>query len=123
MPHRFIHIFPFEQITRVFSNDMMVGNAIIDGMVDINTVDGFQGREKDVIIFSCVRANGGSGIGFLEDIRRMNVGLTRAKYSLWVVGNETSLRASQPWSRFIDHCHIKRSIIKLSDPLMHLDGV
>nr|GFB28907.1 probable helicase MAGATAMA 3 [Tanacetum cinerariifolium] len=44
-------------------------------VVDINTVDGFQGREKDVAIFSCVRSNK-EGIGFVKDFRRMNVGST-----------------------------------------------
>ncbi|KAH8968929.1 hypothetical protein BDL97_02G009000 [Sphagnum fallax] len=53
-------------------------------LVDINTVDGFQGREKDVAIFSCVRASQGKGIGFVSDFRRMNVGLTRARTSMLV---------------------------------------
>ncbi|KAL4817655.1 SEN1 N terminal-domain-containing protein [Aspergillus spinulosporus] len=61
------------------------GNAIFN-MIDFNTTDAFQGREAEVIIFSCVRASN-KGIGFLSDIRRMNVGLTRAKSSLWVLGN------------------------------------
>ena len=43
-----------------------------------------QGREKDVAIFSCVRANEGKGIGFVSDFRRMNVGLTRARASMLV---------------------------------------
>uniref|UniRef100_A0A175YEM1 DNA2/NAM7 helicase-like C-terminal domain-containing protein n=1 Tax=Daucus carota subsp. sativus TaxID=79200 RepID=A0A175YEM1_DAUCS len=52
--------------------------------VDINTVDGFQGREKDVAIFSCVRASKDKGIGFVSDSRRMNVGITRARSSVWL---------------------------------------
>ena len=65
--------------------------------LDINTVDGFQGREKDVIIFSCVRSSPNVKgkqadseayrIGFLQDKRRMNVGLTRARASMLVVCN------------------------------------
>jgi superfamily I DNA and/or RNA helicase len=48
-----------------------------------------QGREKDVAIFSCVRANEGKGIGFVSDFRRMNVGLTRARASMLVgTGNQ-----------------------------------
>lgn len=45
----------------------------------------FQGREKDVAIFSCVRASEEGGIGFLDDIRRMNVGITRAKSAVLVL--------------------------------------
>uniref|UniRef100_A0A6B2KXA7 Helicase ATP-binding domain-containing protein n=1 Tax=Arcella intermedia TaxID=1963864 RepID=A0A6B2KXA7_9EUKA len=68
--------------------------------VEVNTVDAFQGREKDFIIFSCVRTD---GIGFLSDIRRMNVALTRGKYGMWVVGNENLLCKNPAWSDFIDY--------------------
>merc|ERR1719318_722722 len=59
----------------------------------VNTVDGFQGSERDVIIISCVRGGVG-GIGFLQDRQRLNVALTRAKYSLVVVGNMGTLRSA-----------------------------
>jgi superfamily I DNA and/or RNA helicase len=47
--------------------------------VEVHTVDGFEGREKQIILFSTTRSNNGDTIGFLQDWRRMNVGLTRAK--------------------------------------------
>ena len=53
--------------------------------VEINTVDAFQGREAKIVIFSAVRAAGSHGIGFLSDVRRMNVALTRAKHFLFVI--------------------------------------
>lgn len=70
--------------------------------VDFNTTDAFQGRESEIIIFSCVRASSTRGIGFLDDIRRMNVGLTRAKSSLWVLGNSRSLSQNEFWGGLIE---------------------
>ena len=52
-----------------------------------------QGKEADVVIFSCVRAHSrGAGVGFLADVRRMNVGLTRARHALWILGHSSTLR-------------------------------
>jgi hypothetical protein len=77
------------------------GNKIVN-LVDFNTTDAFQGRESEIIIFSCVRASPSGGIGFLQDIRRMNVGLTRAKSSLWVLGNSDSLQRGEFWAKLIE---------------------
>ena len=75
------------------------GNSIFTA-IEFNTTDAFQGRESEIIIFSCVRASN-KGIGFLADIRRMNVGLTRAKSSLWVLGNSQSLVQGEFWKGLI----------------------
>ncbi|OBT68370.1 hypothetical protein VE03_02935 [Pseudogymnoascus sp. 23342-1-I1] len=74
------------------------GDDILDE-IDTNTTDAFQGREAEVIIFSCVRTMG--GVGFLRDVRRMNVGLTRAKSSLWVIGDSSTLQRDRVWSNMI----------------------
>lgn len=77
------------------------GNGIVED-IEFNTTDAFQGRESEVIIFSCVRASAAGGIGFLQDIRRMNVGLTRAKSSMWVLGNSQSLVRGEFWRKLIE---------------------
>ena len=69
--------------------------------IEFNTTDAFQGREREIIIFSCVRASPSGGVGFLSDIRRMNVGLTRAKSSLFVLGNAQSLLRNEFWGKLV----------------------
>ena len=77
------------------------GPGVLD-TVDFNTTDAFQGRECDIIIFSCVRASPTGGIGFMTDIRRMNVGLTRARSSLWILGDARALRQGEFWRALIE---------------------
>jgi DNA polymerase III delta prime subunit len=60
-------------------------------MISINTVDGFQGQERDVIVISMVRSNDEGQIGFLRDLRRMNVAITRARMKLIILGNKETL--------------------------------
>jgi len=80
--------------------------------VDFNTVDGFQGQEKDIIVLSCVRAGPAlESIGFLRDERRMNVALTRAKCSLFVLGHAPTLeRSDENWRSLIQDAR-KRSLL------------
>ncbi len=64
--------------------------------IEIKTVDGFEGREKEVIIFSTVRNNEEGHIGFLADKKRLNVGLTRAKRGLFVLGSISTIKGGKP---------------------------
>ncbi len=56
-------------------------------LISINTVDGFQGQERDIVLISLVRANAEGQIGFLRDLRRMNVAMTRARMKLIILGD------------------------------------
>ena len=67
-------------------------------LITVNTVDGFQGQERDVIFISLVRANEDGQIGFLNDLRRMNVAITRARMKLVILGDATTL-AQHPFYR------------------------
>lgn len=84
--------------------------------VDIQTVDGFQGREKDVAIFSCVRSNDDRRIGFVSDARRMNVGITRAKSSVLVVGSASTLRNDEHWNNLVESAEKRNVLFKVSKP-------
>ena len=73
--------------------------------VGVFTIDSFQGRESDIIIFSTVRCNVERDIGFVEDERRLNVMWTRAKLALIVVGDRPTLaEKSGLWKRALDSC-------------------
>lgn len=99
------------------------GRALELGEVEVKTVDGFEGREKEVIVFSTVRSNGAGQIGFLGDRRRLNVGLTRAKRGLFVVGNLATLRegrgggvgkGAETWRRYAKYLQDGGFVVKLA---------
>ena len=70
--------------------------------VEVDTVDAFQGREKDAILVTLTRSNTEGTLGFLTDLRRMNVALTRARRHLFVVGDSATLSSHAFYSRFIE---------------------
>ena len=59
--------------------------------ISVNTVDGFQGQERDIVLISLVRSNEHGQIGFLNDLRRMNVAMTRARMKLIIIGDAQTL--------------------------------
>lgn len=71
--------------------------------ISINTVDGFQGQERDVIMISLVRSNNRGEIGFLSDLRRMNVAMTRARMKLIILGNYNTLSNTPFYKRLYEY--------------------
>lgn len=80
--------------------------------VDIKTVDGYQGREKEVVILSLVRANAEGVLGFLTDYRRLNVAITRARRKLVIIGNRETLASNE----------VYRKMLKLMDVQLTISG-
>jgi hypothetical protein len=100
------------------------GSSVIDDM-EFNTVDGFQGREVDILLLSTVRAgdpsttalvNNSRSIGFVADVRRMNVALTRAKLSLWILGNARTLQTNHNWAALIKDAKERNLVISVKKP-------
>ncbi|XP_036185171.1 probable helicase senataxin isoform X10 [Myotis myotis] len=86
------------------------------GLAEVDTVDAFQGRQKDCIIVTCVRANAIQGsIGFLASLQRLNVAITRAKYSLFILGHLRTLMDNQHWNHLIQDAQRRGAIVKTCD--------
>ncbi|KAF9184812.1 DEAD-box type RNA helicase [Haplosporangium sp. Z 767] len=109
-------ISPYKQQVRTLKDyfQRTFGREILEA-VDFNTVDGFQGQEKDIIIFSCVRASQYGSVGFLADIRRMNVALTRARQSLFILGHANTLRREAIWGDLVKDAE-ERSLFTMMMP-------
>lgn len=72
-------------------------------LISVNTVDGFQGQERDVILISLVRSNDEGQIGFLKDLRRMNVAMTRARMKLIILGNKDTMTKHPFYKKLLEY--------------------
>ena len=72
--------------------------------IRIQTIDSFQGQERDCVVISLVRSNARAEIGFLRDYRRMNVAMTRARYQLIILGDSATLAGDPFYDALINWC-------------------
>lgn len=86
---------PYSRQVRLLRDQLSKASPAIAANTEVYTIDGFQGREAEVIIFTTVRSNASGDIGFLEDERRLNVALTRAQLGRILIGNEATLCAKR----------------------------
>jgi regulator of nonsense transcripts 1 len=91
--------------------------------IEVSSIDGFQGREADVIVFVTVRCNQRKEMGFLKDMRRLNVAATRARAALIVIGDATTLaegndeESAAVWRRLISSCAVvEQNLFNKSEP-------
>lgn len=98
-------ISPYREQVQYFKDTITERNdlSVFQPQIAIKTIDGFQGQEKDIIYISLVRSNDSGDIGFLSDIRRMNVALTRAKKKLVVIGDSATLSFHPFYKDFLDY--------------------
>jgi len=80
-----------------------IKKRIENNNIEVDTVDGFQGREKEIIILSLVRSNKKNNIGFLKDLRRLNVSITRAKKKLIIIGDSNTIKTNQTYANLIEY--------------------
>ncbi len=83
--------------------------------VEVKTVDGFQGREKEVIVISLVRSNPEEEIGFLDDLRRLNVALTRAKRKVIIIGDSKTLSSNYTYRKLIEFIKTKGKFVSVKE--------
>ena len=96
------------------------GEAVASA-IDVNSVDGFQGREKEVMLLSCVRSDYGReyplGIGFVRDERRVNVMLTRARHSVFVLGHGDTFKQDEMWAALFENAKERDCLIEAPTPV------
>uniref|UniRef100_A0A2K6THX3 DNA replication ATP-dependent helicase/nuclease n=1 Tax=Saimiri boliviensis boliviensis TaxID=39432 RepID=A0A2K6THX3_SAIBB len=117
-------IAPYRQQLKIIS-DLLAHSSV--GMVEVNTVDKYQGRDKSIILVSFVRSNKDGTVGeLLKDWRRLNVAITRAKHKLILLGCVPSLNCYPPLEKLLDHLNSEKLIIDLPsrehESLCHILG-
>jgi energy-coupling factor transporter ATP-binding protein EcfA2 len=98
-------ISPYRQQVNLLKDLLRADPHVLQlGSFSVDTVDGFQGQERDIMYISLVRSNGEGELGFLKDTRRMNVALTRARKKLVVIGDSATLANHRFYHAFQEYC-------------------
>ena len=118
--YKYAVITPYQAQVKKFKEDKYKLNELNEDNITINTVDSFQGQERDIVLFSTVRSNNNKNnsslisnqdkeaIGFLNDFRRMNVALSRAKLGCFIIGNSQKFKNDPFWQKLINFCKEKK---------------
>lgn len=96
-------ISPYKEQTEWMATQIESDGQFVGLPIDVHTIDGFQGQERDVVYISLVRSNTKCEIGFLNDYRRMNVAMTRARKKLVIVGDSATICADPFYRALVDH--------------------
>jgi len=88
---------------------------MVPGSIPVSTVDSFQGRECDIVVFSTVRSNAVQDLGFLDDERRLNVAVTRARFGRIIVGDKATLGNNALWKRVLEDA--QEVVIEVAAPV------
>lgn len=97
-------ISPYREQTLFIRKMLMEDERLQNLNIVTDTIDGFQGQEREIIYISLVRSNSNGAIGFLKDYRRMNVALTRARKLLVVIGDSGTIGTDPFYRQFLEHC-------------------
>jgi ATP-dependent RNA/DNA helicase IGHMBP2 len=104
-------ISPYRQQIELLKEELLQSAALqpYSGKISVNTIDSFQGQERDIVYISMTRSNADNRIGFLSEIRRMNVAMTRAKKKLVVIGDSATLSQLPFYANFIKYATEKNA--------------
>ncbi len=91
----------------------LLDRSIGEENLEVKSVDGFQGREKEAVILSLTRSNPSGDIGFLKDVRRLNVSLTRARRKLVVIGDRSTVTAHPVYKRFAEYAETEGTVVRI----------
>ncbi len=97
-------ISPYREQVTFMQNEIQDDLMLKELPITVNTIDGFQGQERDVVYISLVRSNPKNEVGFLNDYRRMNVAMTRARKKLIIIGDSATIASHHFYEAFLNYC-------------------